>query len=151
MWTFFQKKGVIKFELKELYYNFILNEDISFKQIIDRLNNYIDIPFFESFSDIYIYVHGKNYINVYSKDIDKNILKNNNSIVCATIHYNDPIKNTNTSEYITKYYKMFLCNVTPEILLLNYDNLDIKLDNNLSMELVDNNFNIIKRSLNEII
>ena len=122
MWEYFN--GVIKIELKV--------QDLS-NCNIDDLCWDLDIPFFKSFSELFIYIHYNNFINVYPSTsiIDKldfelnetELSKKYSNLICATI-------NTETHNicavkpiYITKYFKKYLNNKIPltvEMLMLNY-------------------------------
>jgi hypothetical protein len=156
MWDYYEQKGVIKIDLEEK-----INESIYYKDFLNKLDETYDIPFFQGFSELFIYVHytieNKEYINVYDQNcfIDMNDFKLNNTelskkynnIICATINYNQKM------EYITKYFKMFLNNkidITPELILLHYDNLDIHLSNNTNLQIVNSKIINIS-SLNEVI
>ena len=150
-WEFYEKKGVIKIEID----NFLINGTICYEDFLNSTT--LDIPFFETFSDISIYIHytinENEYINVYkpgsfinSNDFvleESELKKKYNDLICATINNNKP-------EYITKYFKKYLNNkndVTFESLLLNYDK---DIDINLKLTLVSTK-NINKLSLSETI
>lgn len=97
---------------------------VTYDDFLETLD--IDIPFFQDFSDIFIYIHyfvnNKEYINVYLKDNiikkedfelkETELSKKYSNIICATIG----------NKYFTKYFKMFLNNeipITSEMLLLH--------------------------------
>ena len=147
MWEYY--KGVIKIELPI----FNLSESIKF----DDLCSDLDIPFFKSFSELFIYVHYNNFINVYTNEsvIDKldfelnetELSKKYSSLICATIN------TKNNSIYITKYFKKFLNNKIPltvEMLILNYDKIDTTCAFNVNLQIV-NGKNIYTIYLNETI
>lgn len=146
-WKYFHHKKVLKIQLEDEivdYLNtfFIKNDSISINDFYelkdDKDDNVLtlDIPLFEVFSDISLFVEyyysNQKFINVYTNDID--ILKSDfiksecplfQDILCSSIK----IKNKN--EYITSYLKLFVNNkrtvLTPELLLLNYDKIDFDL------------------------
>jgi len=151
-WDYYENKKIIKIQLDDDfidYLNNMSNYNISFNDFINIKNkneHYVtlDIPFFESFGKIYLYVHyltnSKNYINVYDGNSnicsdDFNLVRTDfreflDNVICASVKYkiNTKIKN----EYITNYIKMFINNktdLTPELILNNYDKLDIDLTN----------------------
>ena len=153
-WDFYEQKGIIKIEL-----NTTISKNIGYTDFLKEIDEDLDIPFFESFSELTFFIHyfidNKEYINVYPKDsfieiedfnLNKTeLLKRYQNTICASLNYN-----TNT-EYITKYFKMFLNNKTvlkTEMLLLNYDKIDTPLTNIIKLELV-NSKSIIISSLND--
>jgi hypothetical protein len=147
LWDYYKNKKVIKIQLDEDFINY-LNKNaykISFHDFINLKNDNeyyvtLDIPFFETFGDVYLYVNykidSKKYINVY-KTTDEihsndflNIINNNeaNNIICSSFEYSTSTPTRVNFEYMTNYLKMFFNNktdITPELLLLNYDKLDI--------------------------
>jgi hypothetical protein len=123
-WDYIESKNIIKIEL---------DQDITEGLCDDYLKTTdIDIPFFKSFSELYIYVHYnydlKDYINVYKPDdiicksdflvTETSLLKKYSKLVCATFHFNGK------QVYATKYFRMFLNNKTtlsPEQLIMYND------------------------------
>lgn len=158
MWQYFENKNVIKIKIDNPVF---VHETTS---VTDFLNSTdLDIPFFKSFSEIYVYVHytvdDKEYINVYTEENfintfdfkvkeESELSKKYNSMICATINQN------NKPIYITKYFKMYLNNnlpLTTEMLLLNYDNFDSSFNyNNINLQIVNTNI-INTNSLKEFI
>ena len=130
MWEYYKNKKIIKIELNaQDLFTFNLSESIKF----DDMCLGLDIPFFKSFSELFIYVHYNNFINVYQNesvinkiDFELNeteLSKKYSSLICATIN------NKNKSMYITNYFKKYLNNKIPltvEMLMLNYDKIDTK-------------------------
>ena len=129
MWDFYKNKLVIKIEVENTF-NF--SNPVSYDNFLD--NTGLDIEFFKSFSELFIYIHyfidNQEYINVYEKEMsittndfvinETTVFKKFNSIVRATFHANG--KET----HITEYFKKFLNNhsLRTEHLLLYYDQLD---------------------------
>lgn len=119
-WDYYPNKQVIKIEITEM------DEMISYDDFLEHSG--LDLDFFKSFADLWIYKHyfidKKEYINVYEKtsDIQVKYSENNRNddIICAMFH--TPQK----EYYITKYLKMFQYNdnLTIERLLLYYDQID---------------------------
>lgn len=138
-WDYNHLKNIIKIELEQ---------PITEGLCMDYLNlTDIDIPFFETFCELYVYTHYtyelKNYINVYKPtDIISNsdfvvseteLFKKYRSLICVTFQMD------NKQMYITKYFKMFLNNkknVTPETLLMYNDHIK---SFNGSFEIFNNN------------
>jgi hypothetical protein len=140
------EKGTIKINLgddivKYLNDNFE-NLDINIEKICDLnyLHNF-EYSVLQTIGNVYMYITYKagdrKLINVYGEEdiIHFNDfvedprceLNKYSDIICATISYS-PDK----TEYITKYFKMFFnnnSNITPEIMLLNYDQLNTNLLN----------------------
>jgi hypothetical protein len=137
-WKYFNDKKVLKIEMEDN----IINKEIKeikisdLFELKDKDENIIslDIPFFETFGKVYIYftyfVDSQKFINVYSSSmtISKNdfipkIIENKN-ILCASLKYKDK------TEYISNYLKLFYNNdvITPELILMNYDKLDIPIE-----------------------
>jgi hypothetical protein len=131
-WKFFSEKRVIKIDLTSELIKYF-NKNITFNDIFElrdasgeRLVT-IYLPYFQDLGTVYLYFTYnsgyKEYINVYSPHdtIDFKI-KNTSDCICSCIKYNG------TTEYITEYYQKF-CNtpgvLTPEMLLLNYNYIDI--------------------------
>ena len=123
-WDYYPNKQVIKIEITGM-------EEIGITSYDDFLEHSgLDLDFFKSFSDLWIYVHyfidKKEYINVYKNNLENNSELNrelnpeNDDVICAMFH--TPQK----EYYITKYLKMFQYNdnLTTEDLLLYYDQLD---------------------------
>ena len=142
-WEYYPNKQVIKIKLDDDVFNF---EEFKYKTTLD-------LDFFKKIGKVYIYVdyymENKKFTNIYHEEENTlNVdLSKYNSIICATIKHNENL------EYITKYFKQFLnnkVNITPELLLLHYDKLDINLTNTIQLHLV-NTKNINICSLNESI
>jgi len=121
-------EGVIKFEIDKQ-----IDNPISFEYLLEDL----DLPLFESFGKIYLFIDYNNLINIYLPestinltDFDKReteLSKKYNNLICATF------KCKTSDIYITSYFKKFFNNtidLTPELLLLGYDK-NIKQFNNL--------------------
>ena len=177
-WDFYKLKNVIKIQLDDDFIDYLNTNligtkgtkgtngtkgtkgtngtnEISFNDFINIKNNKeyyvtLDIPFFESFGQVYLYVNyklnDKRYINVYnttstisSSDFSSTTELSNtnlfksffNNVLCSTITYKTTLKLK--TEYTTNYFKMFTNNpdkviITPEILLINYDNIDVDLN-----------------------
>ena len=151
IWEYYANKRVIKIPLDDYfidYLNSISDYSILFNDFMDlkrKSEHYvtIDIPFFEKFGEVFLYVkysvNDRNYINIYSNSDKicsddfkivntefKNFMEN---IICASVEYKKDSKKK--TEYITNYIKMFVNNtndLTPELLLNNYDKLDVDLD-----------------------
>jgi len=161
IWEYYSNKRIIKIPLDDDfidYLNSISDYSIHFNDFMNlkkKSEHYVtlDIPFFQTFGEVFLYVkysvNDRNYINIYS-DSDKicsddfkivntefkNFMEN---IICASVDYKKDSKKK--TEYITNYIKMFVNNtihLTPELLLNNYDKLDVDLENT--------NFNIITLS-----
>jgi hypothetical protein len=146
-WLYFDKKQIVKIDLgMEIvkYLNDIMDETFEFtiEQFFELKENneyIIDIntELFKEFGEIYLYVNysidGLDYINVYTKDDE--ILSTQfeytnikNKTLKCTIKYTENDKNF--VEDITEYFKCFTNNdipITLEMLLYNYDNLNISL------------------------
>jgi hypothetical protein len=138
-WDYNPLKNIIKIELEQ---------EIIEGLCMDYLNvTDIDIPFFETFCELYVYTHYtydlKKYINVYRpSDIISNsdfvvseteLFKKYRSLICVTFQMD------NKQMYITQYFKMFLNNkknVTLETLLMYNDNIK---SFNGSFEIFNNN------------
>ena len=147
-WEFYENKNVIKIEIDE---QFDFLKDTSYEECLNITG--LDIEFFKSFSDLFIYIHyfneNKEYINVYTsgsiiKHTDFEINESRyKSVICAIFRLRE------TDIYITSYFKKFLNNrsLKTEHLLLYYDNLD-RLD--ATLELVFDK-NTKTHSLNESI
>ena len=72
--------------------------------------------------------------------------KNLNNIICATVKYPSKSEEFKT-EYISKYFKKFLnnqCKLTPELMLLNYNELNINLNNMELLVITSNSTNKYK-------
>ena len=140
-WIYHEHKGVLKIEVDDH-----LDEYISYDDFLETTD--LDIPLFQSFSEIFIYVHyfinEKEYINVYPRNTNINafdfklndtfLSKKYESLICATVNNNEK------TVYITKYFKMFLnnkTNITAEMILLGYDKLDVHLNNNINLILLN--------------
>jgi hypothetical protein len=153
VWDFYERKNVIKIPLDQDFIKFLntINDyEVSFQDFINIKNKdeyyvTLDIPFFESFSDVYLYINytidDRNYTNVYNKNynicsndfkMNKNSFKTfYNNIICSSFEYkkNNKVK----IEYATNYAKMFTNNpdkvkITPEILIINYDKINVSLN-----------------------
>jgi len=128
-WLYFEEKGVIKIKVD---YE-LVHEITTYAELLS--NTDIDTEFFEEFCDIFIYINyftnNKEYINIYPKgsiiDIfdfieqQNELFKKHNSLICASLQFDEK------SEYITKYFKMYLNNkipITAELILLNYDKIN---------------------------
>ena len=118
-WEFFEQKGTIKIPLDDIYFD----ETISYNDFLEITD--LDIPFFKSFSDIFIYIEYNKFINVYEENtyIDvfdfkfhkTKIYKRYCNLIKATVNFE---KN---NLVITNYFKKFLnnmYNVTLETMLL---------------------------------
>lgn len=125
-WDFYENKGIIKIEIDEINKN-------NYNEILDSTD--LDIPFLKSFSEIFIYIHykyeHKQYINVYkngeSINDDDFIVKETELSKKYTNVYASFLDIYGYDHFITEYFKMFLNNkneITPEILLNNYDKID---------------------------
>ena len=150
-WEYNKHKNTIKIELEP----FSLN--CSFKDFLDNIE--LDVPLFESFGDISLYVHYtsnlKEYINVYTKGTviqpsdfivtETDLSKRHEKIICVTVLTGE------THVYITNYFKKFLNNRYPlksDTILLYCDQLEEL--NDISMQVVNIN-NIKLYSLNQTI
>lgn len=148
-WEYSKSKQTIKIELTE--FNF--DHPIHLAKFLDTTG--IDIELFETFCQMYIYIHyfveNREYINIYQKeqtispadfDISETELsKRYRSLICA-------IFNNVREIYITRYFKMFLNNKYPintEDLLIYNENIDSL---NGTLKLVDGKL-IKLHSLNE--
>jgi hypothetical protein len=155
-WDYYKNKGVIKIEIEQTDIKDKINFD-------DFLNNHttLDVPFFEQFSDLFLYIHylidDKEYINVYTKGsilspddftyMETSLSKKYNNLICASV------SKTEKTEYITNYFRKYLNNrysLTTEMLLLNYDKLDILLNNSISLIVVNSKV-INTNSINDYI
>ena len=168
LWDYYKNKKVIKIQLDQDFINYLNKNEykISFHDFINLKNENefyvtLDIPFFETFGDIYLYINykinSKKYVNIYkpSDEIHSNdflnIINSTDNIICSSFEYSTPTKVK--FEYITNYLKMFLNNktdVTPELLLLNYDKLDIPIDN-IELNVITVQSENKKYLLNEIV
>ena len=170
LWDYYKKKQVIKIQLDEDFINYLNKNEykISFHDFINLKNDNefyvtLDIPFFEAFGDIYLYINyrinNKKYVNVYkpSDEIHSNDFLNiiNNgeadNIICSSFEYSTSAKVK--FEYMTNYLKMFFNNkrhITPELLLLNYDKLDIQVSD-LKLNVITVHSENKKYLLNEIV
>jgi hypothetical protein len=144
-WNYLSEKKVLKTELDDDVVDFLNNIDnINVNELMEYIDINaenlitIDIPLFKTFGKIYLYVtyykNNKKFINIYDENMD--ISKDDfnhikelsmfNNILCASL------KCQNKTEYITKYLKLFYnnnINLTPELLLLNYDKINCDLKN----------------------
>ena len=88
MWDYYENKKVIKITLDTPF----IDEYISYSEFLNVLDSEYDIPLFESFSKLYIYVHytinNKEYINVYSENSHINILDFNSKETELSKKYN---------------------------------------------------------------
>ena len=109
-------KNLIKFEIESDFFK----EPTSFETLLED----IDIPLFESFGEIYIYIHYNNLINIYLPESiinlsdfeigETELSKKYSNLICASIDYTN-----GKSIYITKHLKSFFNNtieLTPELL-----------------------------------
>jgi len=151
IWEYYANKRIIKIPLDDDfvdYLNSISDYSIDFNEFINlksKSEYYItlDIPFFQTFGEVFLYVkycvNDRNYINIYSdsdkicsdnfKIVNTEFKKFMENIICASVEYKKDSKKK--TEYITNYIKMFVNNITeltPELLLNNYDKLDTPLD-----------------------
>ena len=157
IWEYYSNKRIIKIPLDDDfvdYLNSISDYSIHFNDFVNiksKSEYYVtlDIPFFETFGEVFLYVkysvNDRNYINIYSgsdticsddfKIVNTDFKKFMENIICASVEYKKDSKKK--IEYITNYIKMFVNNITdltPELLLNNYDKLDVDLDTtNLSI------------------
>jgi len=147
-WTYLPEKGVIKGAIDERLVKYI-NRKLKLNETFDytieefyHLNHFfidINLDVFNTFSEIYFYItydlNKTEYINVYSKDQKiinthfeyKNSKNINLVLALAKYKENDIV----VSDYITNYIKKFFNNdhtITSKLLLLNYDNIDIGLE-----------------------
>ena len=135
-WDFIENKGIIKINVFKT-----INAPILFENLLKDL----DLPLFESFGKIYVYIHYKNLINIYLPEstIDLSDFEPKEtelSIKYQNIIYATVISDKKT-EYITNYLKSFFNNtieLTPELLLLDYDQ-----DNITSLKIVNKSNNFI--------
>ena len=129
MWDYNENKKIIKIKVDTV----LIDKEIHFKDFLYATG--LDIPFFETFSELYVYIHytinNNKYINFYTSD---NIINPEDFVIQETElskKYNNLICVTLTSKekpiYITKYFKKYLNNknkITLENLLLNCDTVD---------------------------
>jgi hypothetical protein len=163
-WKYFSNKKILKIELPEDILDFIntkidtikVSDLFELKEIEEEHLISLDVPLFESFGKIYLYftyfIDSQKFINVYTPDM--NISKsdfsmsysNYDNILCASLKYKNKI------EYISNYYKLFFNNgqtLTPEILIMNNDKLNIPIENCKLIIIKDKS--IKEYSYNEII
>ena len=151
-WDFCQDKNIIKIELSDS-----IPKSIT---VMDFLNSTdLDIPFFESFGELFVYITylsgEKKFINVYKKNdtitpYDFVIKKTELSEKYKTIIGATYITENNKYFFITKYLKMFLNNkttITPEQLILYNDNINtrdgrLQMINNKNITILFNNESI---------
>ena len=137
-WEYLPLKNIIKIELEQ---------EIHEGPLDDYLNQTsLDIDFFKSFCELYIYVYynfGENgYINVYKPSdtvcktdftiMETGLSQKYHDIICATFQCEGQ------QIYVTKYLKMFLNNknnITPEILIMYNDSIKT---NKASLRIVKN-------------
>ena len=152
-WELFMEKKVIKIELEREFIDFLnkyiihnpfsmkFNEFVDLKNSIDENYITLDIPYFQSFGEVYLYINYntecQKFINVYSgesticsndfKITETKIRKNFENILCSSI------KITNAkNEYISNYLKLYYNNtnpITPGIIINNYDKINIDYSN----------------------
>jgi len=136
--NYFSEKSVFKMVLCDQMIDY-LNKNYDTLNI--SIETLCDLGYIETYGysvlnkigDIYVYITYNDllqkFINIYqssdticTNDFISNV-NNYNNIICATVKYNSK------SEYITKYFKLFLNNkvLTLELLLLNYNKLNINL------------------------
>jgi hypothetical protein len=123
-WEYNPSKNIIKIELEEP-----ITEGICSLYLH---STDIDISFFETFCELFVYVYyvydQKEYINVYQPNevicksdfivSETELFKKYRSLICATFECEGK------QVYITKYFKMFLNNkstITPEMLVMYND------------------------------
>ena len=112
---------------------------ISFENLLSD----IDLPLFESFGKIYVYIHYNNFINIYLPESTIDLLdfepkETELSLKYKNIIYAAFTTNDNTI-YITSYLKSFFNNtieLTPELLSINHPNVN-------SLKIVNKEFNVI--------
>jgi len=143
-WDYYPTKNVIK---------------ISIDPDIDEINEStldIDIPFFQDFGDIFFYVHYTNGMIKTLKlndfvDFEPEFFVRNKCVSCMA-EYNT-LQGEKKYHDLTNYFNNYILGdtITPEILLLNYDTLDIPLlDENIKLFTIFENTSKIY-SLNEVI
>lgn len=164
-WKYYSEKQCLKIELDESLVKYLNKNhfNVSFNDFFELNENNqkfitLYLPFFQKFGDNYIYIEyfidSQKFINIYSNE---QILKNTDfelkdtelkrkysNFICGAIKYGVG------NEYISNYFRSFLNNeqlLTPELLLLNYDKLDIsdfKLSilNNQKMEMYSKQMHI---------
>ena len=145
-WDFFENKNLIKINI-----NTPINTPILFENLLSDL----DIPLFESFGKIYVYVHYKNLINIYLPESTIDLLDFEPKETELSIKYKNIIYaafiNDKTADYKTSYLKSFFNNtieLTPELLLFDYN--EDNQDNVKSLKIVNKDFTQ-NLSLHEII
>jgi hypothetical protein len=137
-WDFYKNKGVIKIEIDPAH------KIGTYDELLDSTD--LDIPFFKSFSEIYIYIHynykDKQYINIYKNEDSIN----EDDFIVKEIKYKQFyacfLDKYNSEHDITDYLKMYLNNkhkITPELLLNNYDKLD---ESEVKLYIFDGNYKI---------
>lgn len=118
MWDYYPGKDVIKFKIDK----YQVNNKTSFTYLTKEL----DLPMIKTFADIYIYTEYNGIIRIYREsesikeaDFDSNTT---NKVICCK----GSINGNGKSFYITNYINKFngADNVTPELLLINYDLFD---------------------------
>ena len=158
-WDYFPTKKVIKIVLDKdvcTYFNYCI-DDLNLTILDVLMISTLDYPFFKELGDTFLYVNYKidnhTYINVYNEvsvisscdfEVNKTPIDFANTI-CCSVHYNKK------TEYISNYFKSFFnqtkINLTPQIMLYNYDKLDI---DNFKFVLVNNHL-ILEKPMNEIL
>jgi hypothetical protein len=120
-WEFFEQKGVIKIELDHT----IIDETISYSEFLN--NSDLDIPFFETFSKIFIYVEYRSeqseFINVYQENTYIDVFdfkfhqtksyKRYRNILHAIVKNNENLFLEPEELNITDHFKKFLNNMYP--------------------------------------
>ena len=110
-WEYYPNKKVIKIKIEDYDYK----PDMSFEEFM--LTTSINHEFFESFGELFIYAKFNDKINVF---------KQNEKIKFS--YKNIQLKSNGKKYNLSDYYLQFENqNVTPEMLLLNYD-LDLLLE-----------------------
>lgn len=142
-WKYFNNKKVLKIEISDDIIDYLNKNTIDYSNLFelkDSDNEHLislNIPLFEKFGNVFLYftyyIDSQKFINVYSDltTISKNdfiLIKPNNfnNILCTSIKYNNKI------EYISNYFKLFYNNntiLTSELILMNYDKLNIDIEN----------------------
>jgi hypothetical protein len=135
-WEYFSNKKVIKFQIFDDSDFFIKNREVEVQEIYDWTG--VNLEYFKKAGDVYLYVYYPGGINVYSDSdtitpIDFDTTNNRfKDVVCCSV--SSP---GSENRYITNYLKLYGNNkkLTPELILLNYDNFD--------EPLIDTNIKII--------
>lgn len=143
-WDYFNDKKVIKIKIDQ--YDFNLNNPITFEDLFkitddDDYMISLDLPFFKNLGDVYIYINytinDKKYINIYQpgdtvkkSDFILNKTPFAKNFITGHIKYKHQNTDVIKYKYITDYIKCYLncpTKITPELIFLNYDNLNLDL------------------------